>query len=232
MDSHPLSGIKAVIFDFDGVLVDSEPISLGELQNTFAEHGINMEWKDLVKGFLGTAPRDITRFMFEETGRDPSSTFPEGWHAKVLKRIEQGLTMIPGAEELLDLLDARSISYSIASGSSPDRLQLALSKIGQSERFEGHTFSTEMVPNGKPAPDIFLYSAEKLNVEPKDCMVVEDGIAGTIGAKAAGIGRIVGLVGGSHLTDPELKALHAKALIEAGADLIVETLEGLLDQEK
>lgn len=229
MKSHPLSGIKAVIFDFDGVLVDSEPISLGELKNSFEEHGIQMEWSALVKGFLGTAPRDITRFMHEETGRDPAGIFPEGWHARVMKRFAQGLTMISGAEALLDKLDADGIPYCIASGSHPDRLQLALSTVGQEKRFEGRSFSTEMVPHGKPAPDIFLYAAKALNVDPKDCMVVEDGTAGTIGAKEAGIGTIVGLVGGSHLNDAELKAMHAKALTKAGSNLIVETLDELLD---
>ncbi|SFN82466.1 haloacid dehalogenase superfamily, subfamily IA, variant 3 with third motif having DD or ED [Cohaesibacter marisflavi] len=228
MNSHPLSGTKAVIFDFDGVLVDSEPISLGELKNSFEEHGIEMEWSALVKGFLGTAPRDITTFMHEKTGRDPAGVFPEGWHNRVMARMEQGLTMISGAEALLDKLDADGIPYCIASGSSPDRLQLALSKIGQEKRFEGRSFSTEMVPNGKPAPDIFLHAAKALNVDPKDCMVVEDGIAGTVGAKAAGVGRIVGLVGGSHLNDDELRAMHGKALTEAGSDLIIKTLDDLL----
>nr|WP_321462008.1 HAD family phosphatase [uncultured Cohaesibacter sp.] len=229
--STPLAGIKAVIFDFDGVLVDSEPISLGELQNSFEEFGIHMEWSALVKGFLGTAPRDITRFMKEKTGRDPEGVFPGGWNRRVLARIEKGLTMIAGAKDLLDELDRRAIPYCLASGSSPNRLLLSLTKIGQEKRFEGRSFSTEMVPNGKPAPDIFLYAAEKLKVDPKDCMVVEDGIAGTIGAKAAGIGRIVGLVGGSHLSDAELRALHAKALTEAGSNMIVETLDALVTQE-
>nr|WP_321454811.1 HAD family phosphatase [uncultured Cohaesibacter sp.] len=228
MVSHPLANVKAVIFDFDGVLIDSEPISLGELQNSFAEHGIHLTWSEMVKGFLGTAPRDIIRFMKERTGRDPEGIFPEGWHAKVLARFEQGLTMIKGAEALLDTLDEHGIPYCLASGSSPDRLELALSKIGHAARFEGHAFSTEMVPNGKPAPDIFLYAARELKVEPKDCMVIEDGVAGTVGAKAAGIGTVVGLVGGSHLSDEDLRSIHANALRTAGSDLIIETLDDLL----
>ncbi len=227
--SGPLSGIKAVIFDFDGVIVDSEPISLGELQNTFHKHGIPMDWSTLIKDFLGTSPRDISRFMHEQTGEDLTGIFPEEWHARVLERIKQGLTTIDGASDLLDVLDANSIPYCLASGSTPDRLYQSLTKIGEDHRFEGRSFSTNMVPNGKPAPDIFLYAAEALNVDPKDCMVVEDGIAGTVGAKAAGIGRIVGLVGGSHLRDPELKALHRKALTGAGSNLIVETLRELID---
>ncbi|WP_316858482.1 HAD family phosphatase [uncultured Cohaesibacter sp.] len=229
MPNQLLSKVDAVIFDFDGVVVDSEQISLGELQKSFSDHGITVTWKDLVQNFLGTTRRDVTRFMLEQTGRDPFPHYPHPWEERVHERLSEQLALVEGAEALLDRLDEAKIPYCLASGSSPERLRLSLDTVGQTARFEGRMFSTETVPNGKPAPDIFLHAAKALGVDPARAMVIEDGIAGTIGAKAAGVRYIVGFVGGSHLSDADLRERHGKALSAAGSTTIIDRLLALLD---
>ena len=227
--SH-FSNIDAVILDFDGVVVDSEPISLGELQKSLADHGIEMNWKEMVKSFLGSNPRTISNYMLEATGRDPSPVFPGPWHERVTAGFARNLPVIDGTLPLLNALDEHNIPYCLASGSSIERLAFALDLIGQRERFEGRAFSTELVAHGKPAPDIFLHAAENLGVRPEACMVIEDGVAGTVGAKAAGVQSIIGFVGASHLEDTELRDDHARTLSANGATRIVHRLSDLLSQ--
>ena len=229
MTSSILSQIEAVIFDFDGVLVDSEPISLGELHKSFKTCGINLSYEEMISQFLGASIADTSAYMKKATGRDPGEEFPDRWQQRVLDDFKRDLPMIPGAEALLDRLDANGISYCLASGSSVRRLAFAVGLIGHAERFKDRAFSTELVRHGKPAPDIFEYSATRLGVAPEKCMVLEDGTAGVRGAREAGIGTIVGFVGGSHLSDPILRAAHAEKLRECGAGIVIERLEDLFD---
>ena len=214
-----MNNIRAVIFDFDGVLVDSEVISLSELQRALAFYGIEKNWNELVDGFLGHSNGSIGAYIQKTTGKDLGEEFPDRW---IMERFSADLALMPGAVALLDLLDEQNIPYCIASGSSPQRLRHALDVVNIGERFRGRIFSSDLVEKGKPAPDIFHYSLEALGVDASEAVVIEDGVAGTIGARAAGIASIFGFVGGSHLTD--CRDRHAEKLKEAGATPIAHHL--------
>lgn len=218
-----MSRIKGVIFDFDGVLVDSEVISLSELNRSLEKFELQKGWKDLLTTFLGHSNGSIANYIRERSGKDPSPEFPESWARRIFDRFSQDLKLVPGVLALLDQLSVAGIPYSIASGSSPDRLSHALDCVGLMDHFTDMVFSADQVEKGKPAPDIFLHAARKMDVAPRDCLVVEDGIAGVIGAKAACMGQVIGFVGASHLAGFETH--HAQQLHAHGADAIVWSLK-------
>ena len=220
-----MHSIELVIFDFDGVLVDSEVISLSELNQSFEHFGIGKSWQELADSFLGLDTAKLSSYIEEQSGEQSSPEFPENWTKRVLDRFATDLTLIPDTEKLLDLLDAHKLDYCIASGSSPERLNFALKTIGLEDRFAGRAFSADLVRRGKPAPDIFLHAMEKMGKSPQKSMVVEDGTAGVMGARAAGIASVIGFVGGSHLEGCE--ASHGTKLTECGAGQIVSTMENL-----
>ena len=131
---------------------------------------------------------------------------------------------IPRIHETLDAL--WDIPRCIASGSGVVSLKHMLSLVGLYDHFAPHIFSSEMVPRGKPAPDLFLFAANKMGVEPKECLVLEDGLAGIQGAKAAGM-RVFGFVGGSHCDEG-----HGARLKDEGAEIVfsdMRELPSLLD---
>ena len=212
---------KAVLFDFDGVLVNSEIIALAELRDCLSEFGIRLGWDELIDTFLGSSFEDIQDYVERKTGKSPGPSFRESWYARLFARYARGLKVIPGALELLDQLDARGVAYCVASGGSYKRLTFALDVTGLKNRFDGRAFSADSVAKGKPEPDLFLYAIEQLGVNVQDCLVVEDAVAGVRAATAAGI-RSLGFVGGSHLA--ERRAVHGQQFRAAGAIAVIEDL--------
>lgn len=217
--------IKAVLFDFDGVLVNSEIIALAELRDCLAGYGIRLGWDELIDTFLGASFEDIQDYVERETGTPPGPSFRESWHARLFARYQRGLKVIPGALELLDQLDARKVAYCVASGGSYKRLNFALDVTGLKGRFHGRAFSADSVARGKPEPDLFLYAVEQLGVDAQNCLVIEDAVAGVRAATAAGI-RALGFVGGSHLA--ERRAVHGQQFRAAGAIAVIEDLRQTL----
>lgn len=221
----PREKAKALIFDFDGVLVNSEIIAMAELRGCLSEFGIQLTWDELIDTFLGASFEDIETYVRRDTGIDPGPDFRERWYARLFARYSRGLTVIPGALELLDQLDAREIAYCVASGGSHRRLAFALDVTGLKRRFDGRAFSADLVERGKPEPDLFLYAAGRLGMTPRDCLVIEDAVAGVRAAAAAGI-RSLGFVGGSHLA--ERRAVHGEQFRAAGAMAVIEDLRDAL----
>ena len=217
-----MTKVHAVIFDFDGVLVDSEVISLSELQRSLAFYGIERHWDELVDGFLGHSSQSIGRYIESETGKALGEEFPDLWTNRILQRFSTDLTLMPGIEQFLDQLDQKGISFCIASGSSRERLAFALEVVGLTDRFSGRAFSTDLVEKGKPAPDIFHYALDAMNVSASEAVVIEDGISGVVGAKTAGISSVFGFVGGAHLENRADQ--HGIKLSRAGADPIASRL--------
>ena len=217
-----MSRFEAVIFDFDGVIVDSETISLDELQRSMALFGIEKSWNELVEGFLGHSPSSTRAFIEKTSGKDAGDEFPKLWNERILERFTTDLTLMPGILALFDHLDAEGIRYGIATGSSEDRLQHALDVVGIGHRFEDRLYSTDQVAKGKPAPDIFLHALQALGAEASRTAVIEDGIAGTISARAAGIDAVFGFVGGSHLQG--CADWQGNKLNQAGASRVVKDL--------
>ena len=214
---------RLILFDFDGVVADSEVISLATLRQALEDFGVTMTIEEVRKEFLGGS---INRFeaYVATNGTRPPDGFARHWYEMVFTRFRAELKVMPGFLPLLDLLDSLQIDYCIASGGSFQRLGVALEAIGLTQRLEGRVFSADLVEHGKPHPDLFLYSAAQMGVAAKDCLVIEDSIAGIIAAKAARM-RVFGFVGGSHLSDIQesylegMQAHHVDDVIHSFGEL-------------
>jgi HAD superfamily hydrolase (TIGR01509 family) len=195
-----------VIFDCDGVLVDSEVIDARIRSECFREAGFPISAEELAEhsGISGAGLMELVQVRF---GRPPPEGFMETTRAKIISAFADELQAIEGISELLRSL---TIPICVASNSHPDRVRHALQVTGLWQFFHPHLFSATMVERGKPAPDLFLFAAERLNVSPAACLVIEDSVHGTIAAQAAGM-AVVGFCGGSHC-----KAGHAERLLAAG----------------
>jgi len=202
-----------VIFDFDGVIADSEIIALAELQSCLADHGLNLPIETLIDRFLGASLASITAALADHTGAPVPEDFREAWYTRLFARYRAELQPVPGIVELLDRLDRDEVDYCIASGSSHRRLGFALECLGLTGRFRGRAFSADDVTHGKPAPDLMLFAAARFGCPPDHCIVVEDATAGVLAAMSAGM-RAIGFVGGRHLADRTDR--QAERLSQAG----------------
>jgi HAD superfamily hydrolase (TIGR01509 family) len=187
---------KAVLWDCDGVLIDSEVISCGANAAFMTKCGYPVTLEKFLTNYMGKGRRQILADILAESGIDLTPHYADGSfneHQKELFR--QQVTAIPGVADVLAHLN---VPVAVASGSEKARLDLTLGVAGLTPFFDGHIYSAEFVAKGKPAPDIFLYAAEKLGVAPADCLVIEDGIHGIHAAQAAGM-EVWAFLGGSHI---------------------------------
>jgi len=183
-----------VIFDCDGVLVDSEPLAIRVLMETLADAGLTMDAEEAYERFLGRSLASITAILSEEFQVDLTHAALEKGRARLYEVFQEELKPIPG---IIDALDRLEVPFCVASSSQPERIRLSLSVTGLIDRFEPDIFSATMVRKGKPAPDLFLHAAEKMKVPPADCLVIEDSPAGIRAAKAAGM-HVFAFTGGGH----------------------------------
>ncbi len=198
-----------VIFDCDGVLVDSELLSNQSDLDLLESLGIKLELEDYMRRYVGKSALDTMAGIESQTGVTLPEDFLTRKQAHVLERFERGLQPIPGVYTVLKHL---SHPRCVASSSTPERILFSLSQTGLLEYFEPHTiFSATMVKNGKPAPDLFLLAAERMSTDPARYIVIEDSISGVLGAVAAGM-TAFGFTGGSHI-----RAGHTERLLQAGA---------------
>jgi HAD superfamily hydrolase (TIGR01509 family) len=183
---------ELVIFDCDGVLVDSEPISIRIDVEMFAEVGMTVSEQEVIERFVGRSPEELARAVEEQLGHPP----PDGWEQRGERRLRRALEAelqpVPGIREALERI---SLPVCVASSSPPDRLRFKLELTGLYERFAGRIFSATEVANGKPAPDLFLHAAHEMGADPAKCVVVEDSRYGVQAARAAGM-DVLGYAGG------------------------------------
>ncbi len=207
-----------IVFDCDGVLVDSEVLSIGGLVSVLNDGGIPATYP-MIARYFGMKQADIMLKVSEETGHDiPLELSARIWPA-VRDRFEAELKPTPG---LADFLRRHpDVPRCVASSSGPDRIRNSLCLTGLSDFFGEHIFSSSQVARGKPEPDLFLFAAASMGVEPSRCVVIEDSRFGVAGARAAGM-RAIGFTGGSHI-EPH----HAQALAEAGALYVERDWEGV-----
>lgn len=217
---------QAVIFDLDGCLVDSEPLSLASLATEMRAAGIPWATFEEVRDrYLGVSSDYVYRDIADYLGRPCPPDLGERFSRRLFRAYETDLRSIPSMIALLDAVQAAGIATCIASGGSPERIRLTLSLTGLKDRFGKRTFSGEQVARGKPAPDLVLLAARELGVAPKDCVVIEDSPHGVQGARAAGM-RAFGYTGGSHLDG--VREHHAERLRAAGAELVSDDPADLL----
>jgi HAD superfamily hydrolase (TIGR01509 family) len=181
-----------VIFDCDGVLVDSEPIAVRIDLEAVAELGLRLSEAEVIERFVGRSKQDIRADIEAQLGRP----VPPGWFERADARLRRAwvaeLQPVDGVEEALDLIDTPAC---VASSSEPGQLRFKLELTGLYERFAGRIFSASEVPNGKPAPDLFLHAAARMGAEPERCVVIEDSRHGVEAARAAGM-RVLAYAGG------------------------------------
>lgn len=208
---------ELVIFDFDGVIADSEVISLSSLRHTFESFGITISLNEVRDRFLGVSLAKIAQTMNDLGRPDDTEGFKRAWERNLFERFRRELEPVTGIEHLLDRLSSRGIRFCIASSGTFERIGVALDAIGLTGKFE-HVYSAELVKKGKPAPDLFLHAAAHMGATPDRCLVVEDSLFGIQAAKRAGM-TCIGFLGGAHLAD--CRTDHQHQLLEAGADGIV-----------
>lgn len=177
-----------VIFDNDGVLVDSEPISNRLLAGYLTELGHPTSYEDSLRDYMGSAMHRIHELVLERTGQRLPAEFDTTFHSRVFAAFRQELQPVSGVAATLEGLRADGIPYCVASSGSHERIRVALRKTGLYDYFgEDRIFSSEDVGRGKPAPDLFLHAASRMGKAPDQCAVVEDSPLGVRAAEAAGM---------------------------------------------
>jgi HAD superfamily hydrolase (TIGR01509 family) len=198
-----------VIFDCDGVLVDSDRISLRIQAEWITALGLETSYEDCVRDFLGLGMPATLRIVSERLGEP----LPEGWAAgleeEVREAFQRELKPVAGVVAALDRI---ATTTCVASSGSHEKMRLTLALTGLYERFEGRIFSAAEVERGKPAPDLFLHAAASMETPPERCVVIEDSPFGVSAAKAAGM-RALGFAAA---TPPEWLSEADSVFMEMG----------------
>ncbi|MGZ5922821.1 MAG: HAD family hydrolase [Rhizomicrobium sp.] len=204
----------ALIFDFDGVIADSEMLVNGAMADGLTRLGLPTTREQSLTTFLGKRWPEVvalveTRLAAEGKGGTLPASFADDLKSTIHARFQDELREVSGARAFIRA--HAHLPRAIASSSSADRLALCLDVLGLAPDFGGHVYSADLVTRGKPHPDIFLLAAERLNTHPADCIVIEDSPGGIRAARAAGM-TAIGLHAAAHLPPN-----HAEALRTAGA---------------
>ncbi|MEY4708611.1 MAG: hypothetical protein RJB58_2334 [Pseudomonadota bacterium] len=210
-----LEQFKAVIFDCDGVLVDSEVLALEVELAVLREQGLCFERDDYINRFMGLSYEAFHRVMDEEAllriGRPISQVIREDLATRLRQTMIARLTEISGASAAVASV---TLPKAVASSSTKEGLERKLRQVGLWDHFAPHVYSADHVSHAKPAPDLFLHAAEVLRIAPADCLVIEDSVNGVLAARAAGM-RCWGFLGGGHAHDglaPRLSGAGAERI--------------------
>lgn len=177
-----------IIFDNDGVLVDSEPISNTLLAAYLTELGHPTTYEESLRDYMGAAMHRVHDLVEERTGRRLPADFDDTFHARVFAAFVRDLKPVDGVEGVLGKLAADGVPYCVASSGSHERIRVGHRTTGLDRWFpDAVVFSAQDVGRGKPAPDLFLHAAERMGVAPARCAVVEDSPLGLAAARAAGM---------------------------------------------
>jgi HAD superfamily hydrolase (TIGR01509 family) len=206
-----------LVFDCDGVMVDSEVIAAAVDSELLGEAGYTITPDEVHQRFAGLTSREIAAIVEHEMGRPLPDTFFERARAEIDMRLAADLEPVPGVQETLDRLDG---PWCVCSNSSSERLTISLKKTLLYDRFVPYIFSAVEVGTHepKPSPNVYRYALAQFRSAPRDALVLEDSVPGVMAARAAGC-RVVGFTGGSH-TYPG----HADRLTEAGAETVIRRL--------
>jgi beta-phosphoglucomutase-like phosphatase (HAD superfamily) len=236
----PLPHPKMVLFDHDGTVVDSETIALKSawkltnevaLEFSGAQH---YELEDFVRSFAGKPYREILKKIYPESTtineRDIDRLVAEEEN-RAIERLSVEAKATEGTPQVLSYLRDGGFEYALVSNSSLQRLSACLGAAALTDYFPSEQiFSAHdslPVPRPKPLPDIYLYAVKCLDAEVSGCVAVEDSISGVRSAVAAGIGQIIGYVGGTHISEDE-RSSRADALVAAGAHQVIERMHDLI----
>jgi HAD superfamily hydrolase (TIGR01509 family) len=204
-----------VIFDCDGVLVDSEIISCRAHATVLTRHGYPITPEQVFTRFLGRSTRQANLEVEAELGRN----LPADYHSQLQDELHHSFEAeLQAIAHIGQALDQIALPVCVASSGSHQRMRISLGRTGLYDRFAPNIFSASEVEHGKPAPDLFLYAAKRTQVSPQHCVVVEDSIAGVRAARAAGM-TVLGFCGGSHCGPDHGATLAAAGAHETFADM-------------
>ncbi|RVD14233.1 MAG: HAD family hydrolase [Mesorhizobium sp.] len=198
---------ELVIFDCDGVLVDSEALSVSALLGMVKVAGGSVSEDTAYEHFLGRSMKSVREILGRDFGLDITDLHLTEMRVELMRKFREELKPIAGVKKILPKL---GLPFCVASSGTLDRIRYALDVTGLLGLMEPHLFSATMVAKGKPAPDLFLHAAASMRAHPRKCLVVEDSPAGIIAARAAGM-RVFAFTGGSHAGNPTLKARLASS---------------------
>jgi HAD superfamily hydrolase (TIGR01509 family) len=204
-----MTAFDLVIFDCDGVLVDSEALACVVHADVLTEHGYPITAAQVHDRFLGRSSREARFEVETEMGRVLPDEYTVALKATIDRVFGESLQPVPHIAETLGRITQR---ICVASSGTPTRIRSSLATTGLLDRFGPHLFSASSVAHGKPAPDLFLFAATEMGVPPARCVVIEDSVPGVTGARAAGM-TVLGFHGGAHCGPDTPAALKA-----AGAD--------------
>jgi HAD superfamily hydrolase (TIGR01509 family) len=176
--------IELVIFDCDGVLVDSERLANAVLADLLTEAGLPTTAEESIATYMGLSMSSCVALVEERLGSPLSADFLDRYHADVFEAFDRELRAVDGIAAVLDQLRWPTC---VASSGEHERMRRTLGRTGLHERFEGRIYSASEVERGKPHPDLFLHAADRMGVDPSGCVVVEDSPYGVRGARAAGM---------------------------------------------
>ena len=211
---------ELIIFDCDGVLVDSEVISCRAHAETLTRHGYPITAEQVLGRFLGVSDREARQTIETEIGRNLPDDFESQVKQATLRFYADDLKAIAHAGEAVAAIN---LPKCVASSGTPEKIRHGLTCAGLFDLLSPNIFSATQVSRGKPAPDLFLFAAEQMKAVPERCIVIEDSVPGITGACAAGM-VVLGFHGGSHCQPG-----HAAMLRAAGAAVTFDDMRQLPD---
>ncbi|MFC7049579.1 HAD family hydrolase [Emcibacter nanhaiensis] len=178
---------ELVIFDCDGVLVDSEPIANRVLRDALAREGLKMTLAEVVSEFVGLSMTSVVKRAEELLGRPLPADFLDRVQAETFEVFHRELTAVEGIHDVVAHLKEQGIKSCVASSGDFAKMEVTLGLTGLKDDFDGRIFSSSQVSRGKPWPDLYLFAANQMGVDPALCLVVEDSLPGVRGAVTAGM---------------------------------------------
>lgn len=210
-----------VVFDCDGVVVDSEMLACQSLADTLDGYGLPLGLEGVLTHFLGRSFDQVESFHRDRTGQPLPVTFRTDFRRRIEHVFRASLQPMAGIGDVLRALDR---PYCLASSSDPERIGLTLDAAGLAMLFGDRVYSASQVAHGKPAPDLFLFAAGTMGAAPARCLVIEDTVPGVLAGKAAGM-MVWGFTGGSHCNGRDT----GRKLAEAGADRIFDRMSAFFE---
>jgi HAD superfamily hydrolase (TIGR01509 family) len=204
-----------IIFDCDGVLIDSEILSNRAEVELLKSFGIEFELGDYMAQFVGKSTKDVLKTIEASHNVCLPAEFRRLAEKQIFTAFKTELQPIPG---IFELIESHNIRKCIASSSSLSRLDITLKITGLLDKFSPHIFSAEQVDRGKPAPDLFLFAAEQMQATPDRCVVIEDSPYGVRAGVQAGM-TVIGFTGGSHIQPGHAARLRDEGAIDICADM-------------
>ncbi|CAN5358276.1 HAD family hydrolase [soil metagenome] len=214
------STFDLVIFDCDGVLVDSEALACVVHAEMLTQHGYAITAEQVHARFLGRSAREARFEVESELGRVLPDAYTEQLRSTIDRVFDESLKPVPYIADALTKLSQR---ICVASSGTPTRIRRSLGTAGLLDHFAPHLFSAMQVERGKPAPDLFLFAAAQMDTTPARCIVVEDSVPGVTAARAADM-MVIGFTGGSHCRPGDTARLR-----DAGAFTIIDDMRVLPD---